>query len=170
MTDARIPSSCPVCGAYSLAPDRQVSTLLAVCDVLVHKALESAGKFIVRAQRSRFNQLGSRPFYMAHTLWPADDTIVTKALKNAWDVVPALIDEHGCCGVSAASITSTLDQYVHDLVVTGTPHHLEELSNRFRETGLPVYDHREDYHDHPQIQPVALGLSRTGGFTIGTSK
>lgn len=164
--ESRIPTACPVCGAYSLSPQTQVSTLVAVCDVLVHKALEAAGKFIVRAQRSRFNQLGSRPFYEAHTLWQADDQIVSKALKNAWDVVPALIDVHGCCGVSAATITATLDQYVHDLVVTGTSHDLDELMYRFQSVGLPVYDHREPFHDLPNVQPVANQIQQSGSVSI----
>jgi hypothetical protein len=42
-----LPSECPVCGAYSLAPESSVSTVLAVCDVLVIKALEKMGNYIL---------------------------------------------------------------------------------------------------------------------------
>lgn len=136
----KIPSQCPVCGAYSLAPEGDSSALLAVCDVLVLKALETMGKWIVRADRSRFRTLGTRPYFLAHTLWqPADET-VTKALKSAWDVVPALMDGHGCCGATSRQVTTMLDSYVHDLVITGTPHCLSELAYRFTDSlGLPVY-------------------------------
>jgi hypothetical protein len=135
-----IPSACPVCGAYSLAPDGDSSALLAVCDVLVLKALEKVGNWIIRADRSRHRKMGTRPPYVAHTIWPPTDEIVTKALKGAWDVVPALMDGHGCCGATSRQITVMLDGYVHDLVITGTAHELAELSYRFTDRlGLPVY-------------------------------
>lgn len=136
---APIPSLCPVCGAYSLAPDVQASALLAVCDVLVVKALETMGKWIVRAERARFRTLGTHPFYVAHTFWPPDEAMVDKALKNAWDVVPAMLDTHGCCDVTTRQVTTMLDSYVHDLSITGTPHHINQLAYRFTDRlGLPI--------------------------------
>lgn len=135
-----IPTACPVCGAYSLTQEGSSSALLAVCDVLVLKALETAGKWIVRSDRSRFRTLGTRPYFLAHTLWQPEEMIVTKALRGAWDVVPALLDGHGCCGVTSRQVTEMLDGYVHDLVITGTAHTLRELSYRFSDRlGLPVY-------------------------------
>jgi len=135
-----IPAQCPVCGAYSVDPEGQSSALLAVCDVLVLKALETMGKWIVRADRSRFRALGTRPYFVAHTLWQPTDETVTKALRSAWDVVPALMDGHGCCEVTSRQVTAMLDSYVHDLIVTGTPHQLQELAYRFTDRlGLPVY-------------------------------
>lgn len=135
-----VPSPCPCCGAYSLAPEAGVTSLLAVCDVLVLKALEKMGNWIVRTERSRHRALGTRPVYLAHTLWqPADET-VSKALKSAWDVVPALMDGSlVCCDVTARQITEMLDSYVHDLAITGTAHSLGELAYRFSDRlGLPV--------------------------------
>lgn len=135
-----LPSPCPVCGAYSLAPDASVSALLAVCDVLVVKALETLGKFLVRAERSRFRTKGTRPWHVCHTLFASTDALVDKATKGAWDVVPAMLDEHGCCGVTSLQVTTMLDDYVHDLAITGTPHRLAELRYRFTDRlGLPVY-------------------------------
>lgn len=137
-----LPSPCPVCGAYSMTQDAQASALLAVCDVLVVKALETMGKWIVRAERSRFRSLGTRPWYVAHTLWQPDDVVVTKALRGAWDVVPAMLDNHGCCDVTSRQVVAMLDSYVHDLVITGTSHTIIELAYRFTGTlGLPVYLH-----------------------------
>lgn len=138
-----IPSVCPVCGAISLAPETSRSTLLAVCDVLVLKALEKMGNYIVRAERSRHRVFGTRPAYLAHTLWAPTDEIVTKALKGAWDVVPALLDIHGCCGVTSRQVTVMLDEYVHDLAITGTEHTSDDLMYRFEtRLGLPVFDRR----------------------------
>jgi len=135
-----IPAQCPVCGAYSVDPEGQSSALLAVCDVLVLKALETMGKWIVRADRSRFRALGTKPYFVAHTIWQPTDETVTKALRSAWDVVPALLDGHGFCEVTSRQVTAMLDSYVHDLVVTGTPHQLQELAYRFTDRlGLPVY-------------------------------
>lgn len=127
----QMPSQCPVCSAYSLAPDREVTALVAVCDVLVYKALEALGKYIVRAERSRFAVLGTKPFHEAHTIWSTDDQTVDKACRWAWDVVPALLNVYGPSGrVAAEDVTSTLDSYVHDLAITGTPHSIEELNYR----------------------------------------
>jgi hypothetical protein len=122
---------CACCGAYSLSPATQSSTLLAVCDVLVIHALEKVGKWIVRIDRSRHNQMGGRPWHTAHSMWRPDEAMIDKALIGAWDVVPAMLDEHGCCNVTAVNVTRTLDAYVRDLLITGTPHQLPELRYRF---------------------------------------
>lgn len=139
------PSVCPVCGAYSLAPEGEMSALLAVCDVLVVKALEKLGNYLIRAERSRFRALGTNSPTVAHTLWPAKDELVDKALKGAWSVVPALLDVHGCCDVTSIQVTTMLDQYVKDLAITGTAHSLlgeGGLMYRFQSRlGLPVYWH-----------------------------
>lgn len=124
-------ATCPCCGARSLLPGDRTLALLAVCDVLVVKALETMGKWIVRQERSRHRALGSQPMHTAHTIWQPDDTIVSKALRSAWDVVPPLLDSHGCCDLTSRQLTSMLDEYVHDLVITGTRHSLDELEYRF---------------------------------------
>jgi hypothetical protein len=135
-----LPSPCPVCGAYSLAPDGQQSALLAVCDVLVIKALEKMGNYIVRADRSRFRVIAQKPVHLAHTIWQPTDDIVSRATRGAWDVVPALLDMHGCCDVTSVQVTGMLNAYVHDLAITGTPHTLRELMYRFEtQLGLPVF-------------------------------
>lgn len=134
-----IPSQCPVCGAYSLTQEGSASALLAVCDVLVYKALETMGKWIVRTTRSRYRTLGARPFHQAHTIWQPQEEMVSKALKSAWDVIPALMDGRGFPEATSTQVTHMLDSYVHDLVITGTLHSLPELAYRFESLGLPVY-------------------------------
>lgn len=105
--------------------------LIAVGDTLVIKALETMGKRLVRIERSRYQIIGDAPFHLAHTVWQVDDGEASKSLRGAWDVVPLLIERH-CrgCGVEAAAVVEVLDDYVHDLVITGTPHHTEELGYR----------------------------------------
>jgi hypothetical protein len=130
---------CPCCGAADGAVASPV--LLAVCDVLVVKALEKLGGWIVRYERSRSHEarIANLPLHQAHTRWQVTDDIVDKALKGAWDVIPAMLTEHGCCGVTAADVTSCLDEYVHDLAVAGWPHALAELHYRFEtRLHLPV--------------------------------
>lgn len=138
-------SPCPCCGGYSSTMLRSsASPLLAVCDVLVLRALEVAGKRIVRAERSRFRVMGTRPWHVAHTLWQPDQAQVTKSLTNAWDVVPALLDAHGCCNVTAWQVTKCLDDYASDLLLTGTAHDLDELRYRFRSVlgiDVPAEEH-----------------------------
>lgn len=144
-TPETVPSHCPVCGAYSLAPDIQISSLLAVCDVLTLKSLSALGNRIKRVERSRHRILGARPDYEAHTIWAPDDEMVDKALKGAWDVVPALLGTHGCCDVTTVQVTELLNSYVHDLAITGTVHTIDELRYRFvAHLGLPVFGGHDD--------------------------
>jgi len=106
-------------------------TLLAVCDVLTIKALESVGKRLVRTDRSRFKVMQGRPYYLAHTIWTPDDSEVAKSLKGAWDVAKTLIERHSEA-YSATAVTVMLNEYVHDLCITGTPHSVDELAYRFQ--------------------------------------
>lgn len=122
---------CPCCGSYVDSSLGILSPLLAVADVLVVRALEAVGKRIVRAERSRFNRMGSRQWHEAHTVWPPEESSVVKTLANAWDVVPALLDTHGCCGVTSRQVTEMLDGYVRDLLITGTMHTFDQLRQRF---------------------------------------
>ena len=102
--------------------------LMAVSDVLVLKALEAMGKRIVRADRSRFREIAmdGRRFTTAHMMWPPPETEVDKVLRGAWDVVPAVIGDYPI----AVALTSVLDSYVRDLVITGTEHTRSELAYR----------------------------------------
>ncbi len=140
------PAACPVCGAWSLTHEGQSSALLAVCDVLVLKALDRVGSWLVRRGRGRYQILAGRPLYLAHTLWPAEDEVTSRALMNgAWDVVPALLDGHGWEHATSTQIVTMLDDYVHDLVLCGEPHNMADLAYRFTSRlGLPVYLHDQD--------------------------
>lgn len=108
------------------------TALVAVVDVLVVKALEAVGKRIVRADRARFNALKGRPFHEAHVLWPTDIVTVSKATKGAWDVVPALLDNHGCPGVESGRVVTLLDAYVSQVATHGVPHRLDRLVTALR--------------------------------------
>ena len=105
MTDpSEVPAPCPVCGSLTGQSLATASPLLAVCDVLVIRALEVTGKRIVRAERSRFRILGTRPMHEAHTIWRPTPDLVEKSLRSAWAVVPALMDSYGCCGITAVNV------------------------------------------------------------------
>jgi hypothetical protein len=150
MTDVASVQPCPCCGAYVSTGLAVSSPLLAVCDVLVIRALEVAGKRIVRAERSRYRTLGTRPWHLAHTLWRPSPLHVIKSLEHAWDVVPALLDYYGCCGVTTRQVVSCLDRYTSDLLITGTAHDLEELRYRFSST-LGIEVPAPVKHAHPQM-------------------
>lgn len=146
---AHAPGACPLCGARSIAPEGASSALLAVCDVLVLKVLETIGKKIIREERSRFRTFAQRPWHEAHTLWPVRADGVSRSLERAWDVVPALLDTHGCCGVTSRQVSGMLDEYVRDLVTTGTAHGVQELAYRFSSRlGLEVYLHAHPAGSH----------------------
>lgn len=112
--------------------DVDATALVAVVDVLVVKALEAVGKRIVRSDRARFNALRGRPFHEAHCLWPTDILTVSKATKGAWDVVPALLDNHGCPGVESGRVVTLLDAYVTQVATHGVPHRLDRLAGALR--------------------------------------
>lgn len=132
-------AACPVCGSYSENSLSQAPALLAVCDVLVVRALEAVGKRIVRTERSRYSRLGNKPWHMAHTIWSPDSSMVDKGLSGSWDVIPAMLDNHGCCGVTSRQVQQMIDSYVRDLLVTGTAHRLPELRYRFEAfLGIPL--------------------------------
>lgn len=127
------PAACPVCGSYAGQTLAVASPLLAVADVLVIRTLEVWGKRLVRVSggRNRYNELGNRPWHLAHTLWQPPLMQVSKSLKDAWTVVPALFEAYGCCDVTAQDVIDCLNCYTEDLLITGTPHDVEELRYRF---------------------------------------
>lgn len=140
------PAACPMCGcvqgrtlAYAQPP-----ALLAVCDVLVVKTLETVGKRIVRADRSRFARLQGRPWHIAHTLWKPDPGMVDKGLAGSWDVIPAMLDNHGCCDITSAQIIELMDRYVRQLLSSSDPHQLSNLRSHFEKyLGIAVPDFPE---------------------------
>lgn len=142
-----LPRACPVCGAHSLTPAGETSALLAVCDVLVVKALEKLGRRIVRAaprSAGRFRVMNGRPWHIAHTIWRPQESEVKRALQGAWDVVPAMLTNHSTQPVTPEQVTAMLDEYTRDLAITATAHSFDELLYRFHDRlGLPVYDKRE---------------------------
>lgn len=132
---------CPLCGSFVGQTLSQAPTLLAVCDVLVVKALEKVGKMLARnsGNRSRARVATSVPWHRVHTVIKPQPRDIDKGLYGAWDVIPAMLDTHGCCGVTSRQVERMVDSYVRDLLVTGTAHSFEELRYRFnRFLGVPV--------------------------------
>lgn len=131
--------SCPCCGSAVADAPEVPDGIVAACDVLVVRALEVVGKRIVRADRSRHRGMGSRAWHEAHTLWAADPKAVDKGLADAWTTIPAVVGEHGCCGLTPDQLAVVLDRYARDLLATGTPHTTAELRYRLGAyLGVPV--------------------------------
>lgn len=104
--------------------------LVAACDMLVLRALEVLGKRIVnRARRGQREQTGL-PWFQAHVIWQADPGHLDDALADAWDLVPVVVDSHGCCGVTSDELVAVLDRYVRDLVQMKMGHDVVELRYR----------------------------------------
>jgi len=119
--------SCPCCGGPNV--DAHLP-LVAACDVLVMRALERVGNHILRVERSRFGRLNGRPRHEAHLLWQADPMVIEKGLDGAWDALPLVCEEHGCCNVQADEVAKVLDRYVRDLVATMVGHSVRDLRYR----------------------------------------
>lgn len=125
------PSPCPVCGSYSSTTlAAAYSGLLSMCDVLVLKSLESLGKQILRAERSRYARQGETPIYLVHTLWQPDSRMVERALRDAWEVVPAVLSPYDLTAALTLKVTETLDGYVRSLITQGIGHSRLELKWR----------------------------------------
>lgn len=107
-----------------------MDTLVAMCDVLVIRALELVGKRVVRVDRSRYNVMGDRPWHEAHTVWRPDPAMVDKALKGVWDVLPALVARHGGGAATAFQVEDRVDAYVRELLASGRRHTCDELRKR----------------------------------------
>lgn len=136
-------SSCPMCGSFSGATLAQSPALLAVCDVLVVKALEKVGKMLARngGNRQRVKVAATTPWHQIHTIVAPTPKDIDKGLHGAWDVIPAMLANHGCCGVTSRQVEMMMDSYVRDLLITGTAHKMPDLRYRFeRFLGIPLPD------------------------------
>lgn len=148
--DVQHVAPCPLCGAYATATLSQPPALLAVCDVLVVKALEKVGKMLARngGNRGRTKVAATTPFHLMHTVLQPTPRDIDKGLHGAWDVIPAMLDRHGCCGVTSRQVEQMVDSYSRDLLVTGKAHNMADLRYRFeRFLGIPL-DEPEPYDPH----------------------
>ena len=121
--------TCPCCGSVVAS----VNPLVAATDVLVLRALELVGKRLARHDRSLFRRLDGAPWHRAYlvvSVHDLDPHALDLAMATAWDAVPLVLSEHGCCGADSAGVTATLDRYVRDLVITRTRHSVDELRYR----------------------------------------
>jgi hypothetical protein len=110
-----------------------------ICDALVHKALEKIGMYQLKADRSRFREVGGLSLASVHTLYPASDETVSKVLRGAWDVLPGLLREYTHVPAEDdAALAKALEAYVQDLAVTGSVPQTAELAYRIEKALGPV--------------------------------
>lgn len=127
---------CDCCGAVKLQAGDPIT---AAANVLVLRALELVGKRIVKVERSRYARMDGRPWHEAHLQWQPDESLIDPALAVAWDTVPVLLEDHGCCGLTPESLTAVLDRYVRDLLLCQQGHSVTELRYRLGAyLGLPL--------------------------------
>lgn len=145
MTVRDIPGPCPVCGAVSIAPMVQRSTLLNVADLLVSKVLTKLGKDAIRRGRGYYSELSPVAPHLRHTIVSVGSDRVDWALVGAWDVIPAMLPDDGVSGVPSRLVCALLDGYVHELVTRRAPHSSSALRRRMHDQlGLPIYDLEHD--------------------------
>lgn len=136
------PGPCPVCGGLTVAPAVQRSTLLAVSNVLVLKALDKLGNYLIRrGERSLYSRFGSIPRSEVYLHVRPTTVQVDRALQGAWDVIPAQLADFGCSGVTARQVQAMLTDYIHHLADAGLRHDVDLLRRCFvDQLGLPIYD------------------------------
>jgi len=105
--------------------------LLFASDILVVKALESVGKRLVSADRSRYSQRREEgiPFHLAHTRWTAQPG-VEKTLDGAWDSSRGVFLSHGVDEKTVDRLIPVLDAYTRELIRFRLPHETENLARR----------------------------------------
>lgn len=108
--------------------------LLAACDLAVVRALELIGKRIVRNGGSNYAAMRSsgKSWHQAHAVWSPTPTQLDAALKSAWDYIPELVEQHGCCGMDARTLQEALDDYVRTLCAIRAEHSFERLQDSLR--------------------------------------
>lgn len=124
---------CPCCGAYAGATLAQrESAILAAVDVLAIKALEVAGKRIVRQGRDRFAARTdlALPWHQCHTKWGLDERDIDRVMVGAWDVVPALLSPYGLSDAVSERLVRFLDGYIRGLLLTRGRYDAQDLRAR----------------------------------------
>jgi hypothetical protein len=110
--------------------------LAVACDMAVLRALELVGNRISRAgDRSRRGTMLRAGVGKSdvHVHWGPEPGMVDAALSGAWDVLPRLVSEHGCCSLVEPALAAVLDGYVRELVSARAPHTFGALEARLRE-------------------------------------
>ena len=105
--------------------------ICAAMNAYMYKVLETMGKRITRADRSRFLELRDRPFWTAHTLWPMSVEDATKALSGVWraldEVVPQYVE------TDVAAVRKLMNLYALTLLINGLEHTPELLERALEE-------------------------------------
>lgn len=105
--------------------------ILAAMDAYMYKVLETMGKRITRADRSRFTELGSRPFWTAHTHWPMTVEEASKALSGAWRSLDQIVPQYVPTNVE--EVRRLMHLYTLTLLINGLEHNLERLNRALQE-------------------------------------
>ena len=107
-------------------------TLLAACDALVTCQLETLGKRIMSADRSRYSARRDTGVatYEVHTLWTMSAQAVDKSLAGLWVTASAVLSRLGLTEAGVERVVASLDTYVRELVQFRLPHELENLARR----------------------------------------
>lgn len=123
-----------------------------MCDVLVIKALEKLGKYLVRKDGSRYRERQRIEWHEAHLIWQPTPAVVDRVLSDAWEVVPALVDTYGVSETTSEDVIAMLSAYARGLAISGRPHTSEQLQQQFADVlGIPVFDMDETetlHHAH----------------------
>ncbi|MGI5151357.1 hypothetical protein ACQEVC_34175 [Plantactinospora sp. CA-294935] len=111
----------PEQNAIAASAAEQGEAFVAACEVLVLRALETAGKRAVGRQRYQHSQL---PPWELHSVQQATPVSVPRLLQGAFATVPHVASR---LGVDAEKLTAALTGYVGGLLLTGEKHDPAEL-------------------------------------------
>lgn len=110
--------------------------LTILADMVVRRALESVGKRILRADRSRFRRLDElgRDITDAHTAWLADEVEAGRAIRGAWAILPGALSAHDLTHVDPAQLSQVLEEFVLHHVRTSRRYEVSRLEALLRGT------------------------------------
>lgn len=120
-------------GPPDTQPESVAESLLAACDVIVHRALERAGTRLKSAAGKNVKGGAAaipcdNPAKLHCTLTASQYAELDHLLQDAWGLIPVIADRYQIDGLK---LTAVLDQYVRGLLASGTEHEYERLRQVF---------------------------------------
>lgn len=120
-------------GPPETQPESVAESLLAACDVIVHRAMERAGTRLKSAAGKNVKGGAAaipcdNPAKLHCTLNASQYADPDHLLQDAWGLIPVIADRYGIDGFKLAV---TLDRYARSLLASGVEHEYERLRQVF---------------------------------------
>lgn len=119
--------ACRCCGARD---GDAVDVLVAACDVLILRALETAGRLIYGRSRRADHRgaLEDVPPHLVHTVRRPTPDEVERILAQSWGQLATVHDWYGCCGWTMTDLRDVLGDHLRRCLEQGRAHEHDDLA------------------------------------------